>query len=940
MMTLGSLGFAAPGLLLALLALPVVWWLLRAVPPAPVVRRFPGVVLLLGLRDSETETDRTPWWLLALRLLAIAAVIVGFSGPVLNPAERSPGTGPLLILIDASWASARDWPRHQDRVTALLADAGRAGRPVAVATLSELAGGEITFRGAEYWSGRVAGLVPRPWAPPADVARALEAALGAAETETVWLSDGLDRPGRADVLAVLEARGPVRVIESPRPALALRPARFESGLIHLEALRSPPADSRTEVTITAHGPDPSGVERELARGTAAFGPGAAVAGLSLSLQPELRNRITRFQIAAERGAGTVSLTDDGLQRRKVALLAPRDGREGLELLSPLFYLRQALEPVADLIDGGIDDILLAAPDVIILADIARVTEVEADMLTEWMEGGGLLVRFAGPRLAASDVSRGELDPLMPVRLRAGGRTVGGAMSWGAPRQLEPFDETSPFHGLAVPEDVTVSAQVLAQPDPELAQRGIARLADGTPLVTRRAIGQGQVVLFHVTANAEWSTLPLSGLFVQMLERLAISTRPARPDAADLVGATWTAERVMDGFGAVAPAGTMAGVDGAALGAALEGSGPDAGPGAGLPPGVYAADDRRVALNVAGAGTTLAPATWPARIPVEGLETARETPLKGALLSLAFVALMADILAALAVSGRLMALRGAAVLALALLMHGPAPAHAQTQDQAQAQEQAPSDDRLALRATAEVVLAHVLTGDPRIDQVAEAGLRGLSRTLFERTTVEPADPIGIDLETDELAFFPFLYWPVTEGAPTPSEAAYARLNRYLRAGGMILFDTRDADMAGFGFSSPAGRRLQEIARPLDIPPLEPVPDDHVLTRTFYLIQDFPGRHTGQVWVEASAPDAERAEGMPFRNLNDGVSPVVIGGNDWAAAWAVNERGRPMMQIGRGAAGDRQREIAHRFGVNLIMHVLTGNYKSDQVHVPALLERLGQ
>ncbi|MEO0371201.1 MAG: DUF4159 domain-containing protein, partial [Pseudomonadota bacterium] len=171
--------------------------------------------------------------------------------------------------------------------------------------------------------------------------------------------------------------------------------------------------------------------------------------------------------------------------------------------------------------------------------------------------------------------------------------------------------------------------------------------------------------------------------------------------------------------------------------------------------------------------------------------------------------------------------------------------------------------------------------------------------------------------------------------------YAKLNAYLRTGGMILFDTRDANVAGFGASSPNGQKLQRLSRGLDIPPLEPIPEDHVLTRTFYLLQDFPGRFSGrQVWVEAAPADAEQVEGMPFRNLNDNVTPVVIGGNDWAAAWATDELGSPLYPVGRGFAGERQREIAYRFGVNLVMHVLTGNYKSDQVHVPALLDRLGQ
>ena len=157
--------------------------------------------------------------------------------------------------------------------------------------------------------------------------------------------------------------------------------------------------------------------------------------------------------------------------------------------------------------------------------------------------------------------------------------------------------------------------------------------------------------------------------------------------------------------------------------------------------------------------------------------------------------------------------------------------------------------------------------------------------------------------------------------------------------MILFDTQDGDF-GAGMT-PEKQALQRITSGLDIPPLEPVPPDHVLTRSFYLIDNFPGRATqGTTWVEASIAPLEAAEGMPFRNLNDGVTPVIIGGNDWAAAWAVDDRGIAMLPVGRGRAGDTQREYAYRFGINVIMHVLTGNYKSDQVHVPALLDRLGQ
>ena len=918
MLVLGALGFTAPWLLLGILALPILWILLRAVPPAPIRRRFPGVALLLGLTDDETQTDRTPWWLLLLRMLAVAAVILGFAGPVLNPEPDRGGSGPLLVLLDGGWADAADWPRRVNRVEALLAEAGRAGRPIAVVTLTDLPADGLPFQAAGAWASELPGIEPKPWAPDDDAIPEWAAGLSG-RFDTFWLSDGLAAEWREPLLQALEARGEVRVFESPRAVLGLTAPSFEAGVVTLPVVRARAGAPQT-VEVAAYGTDPAGVERELARAEAGFEADATQAELALSLPPELRNRITRFELRGVRSAGAVSLTDDSLRRREVALIAGSGDREGLELLSPLFYLREALAPTADLIDGSLSDILLANPDVIVLADVAQVAEAGA--LREWVEEGGLLVRFAGPRLAASDVSRAVEDPLMPVRLRIGGRSVGGAMSWGEPKALRPFDEESPFAGLPIPEDVTVSAQVMAEPDPDLAARTIASLADGTPLVTRKAVGDGAVVLFHVTANADWSTLPLSGLFVQMLERLAVSTRPADVGAEELAGTIWTPDAVLTAFGRVETAPELPGVAGERL---AEGRpGPDA------PPGLYAGEDRRIALNVLGPEAELAPAVWPARIAVEGLAAERSLPLKGLLLAAAILLLLTDILASLVVSGRFRGPRQgmtAALLVLTLLL----PAGG-----AEAQ-----DDAALLQATEGVALGHVLTGDAEVDRVAEAGLRGLAETLWQRTSVETAEPIAVDLETDELSVFPLLYWPVSPDQPTPSDGAYAKLNEYLRTGGMIVFDTRDADVASLGAATPEGRKLQALAAPLDVPPLEPVPDDHVLTRTFYLLQDFPGRYAGgEVWAEAAPPDAELVEGMPFRNLNDNVTPVVIGGNDWASAWAVDESGRWMFPVGRGFAGERQREIALRFGVNLVMHVLTGNYKSDQVHVPALLDRLGQ
>jgi hypothetical protein len=923
-MTLFGIGFAVPWLLLSLVALPILWVILRAVPPAPIRRMFPGVVLLMGLKDEEQVTDRTPWWLLLLRMLAVAAVIIGLAGPILNPREASEtrGNGPLLVVMDASWASAAEWRARMNALEGLLGEAGRDGRPVATLRLTDPR--EVQFLSADVIRSRLSGIQPEPWEPSEETMARAIGLLPDETFDTYWMSDGLARDGRDALLAELEDHGNVTVFEAPRNLFALDPARVEDGNLAftLRRLRPGPA---VEATLTGHGLDPAGNMTVLLRHPVPFESQATEATTELSIPSELRARITRFEIERSNSAGAVTLSDDSLRRREVALISSREDREGLQLLDPLHYLRKALAPSADLLETDLATVLPANPDVIVLADVATLTEGESEEIFEWVEKGGMLLRFAGPRLAASDLGRTIEDPLMPVRLRAGGRSVGGAMSWGEPKSLAPFTEDSPFFGLQIPEDVTVNSQVMAQPDPTLASRVIAQLSDGTPLVTRKTVGQGQVVLFHVTANAEWSTLPLSGLFVQMLERLAVSSSMTQPDVNDLEGTVWQPAMVLDAFGHPRDAGTLPGVDGPDLLSAP--LGPD------LRPGLYEGEERSLARNVVTPDVTLEPMSWPSNVPVEGISRAQETPLAGYLLAAALLMLLVDIIASLSLSGRL---RGAVALLALSLVIPQGGADAQPAGSAE-----PPVSAEEILAASEVTLAHVITGDTRLDDLAHAGLRGLSDTLYFRTSVEPAEPRAVNLETDDLAFYPMLYWPITPSQPTPSQEAYTKLNTYLRSGGMILFDTRDADIAGFGSGTPEGRKLQELAAPLDIPPLEQVPQDHVLTRAFYLLQDFPGRWQGRsIWVEAAPPDAELIEGMPFRDLNDNVTPVVIGGNDWAAAWAMDETGMPLVPLGSGFTGERQREIANRFGVNLVMYVLTGNYKSDQVHVPDLLERLGQ
>ena len=258
--------------------------------------------------------------------------------------------------------------------------------------------------------------------------------------------------------------------------------------------------------------------------------------------------------------------------------------------------------------------------------------------------------------------------------------------------------------------------------------------------------------------------------------------------------------------------------------------------------------------------------------------------------------------------------------------------------ARAPKRKPANDAaaFALQASLETHLAYVMTGNAEADRVSQAGLSGLSKILTARTAVEPGDPMAHRSRSRRTGVF-----PADLLAGLAERRAFAgcrsrQIDAYMKQGGLIIFDTKNDD----AIRAACCRRacptpLSQLLGKLDLPPLQRVPDDHVLTKSFYLLQSFPGRwDNGDPWVEARS-DAGDATKRAVKS--DGVSSIIVTSNDLAAAWAMDDNDRPMFAAVPG--GEDQREMSYRVGINIVMYALTGNYKADQVHVPAILERLG-
>jgi hypothetical protein len=930
------LSFAEPLMLLGLVSLPFLWWLLRVMPPRPRRIEFPPTRLLFDIAPKEETPSRTPWWLTLLRLAAAALIILAAAGPIWNPQTGLAGSkAPLMILFDDGWSAASNWDSRIKAADELIANADADRRGIALVPFSEPAR-DITIMPAGAARVALRQLTPKPYAVDrVDVLPAVERFLkSTGDTEIAFLSDGVDTGRGAEFvegLGKIVADRTLTIFEGGVASpLALAAAENAAAKMTVKVLR---ADSGI-ATGVVRALDAKG--SPIAEARYNFPPQGLETEAAFDLPVELRNDIARLEISGERSAGAVQLLDKRWRRRAIGIVSGSTSDTAQPLLAPIFYLTRALAPFADVRLGdrgapqqAITQFLDQKLPMIVLADVGTLAPELRERLSAWVDQGGVLVRFAGPRLAQSD------DDLVPVKLRRGGRSLGGSLTWEKPQHLAAFTADGPFAGLPVPKDVTISRQVLAEPDAVLATKSWASLEDGTPLVTGEHRGKGIVSLFHVSADMRWSDLPLSGTFVEMLRRIVdnsgYTSTPGPGVAGEPSKETVAPLHTLDGFGAFGPPPANA--------KPLPADYRDRAT-ADHPPGFYGPADGPLAVNTLAAADRIAPLETSAlRARRASYTNAEPRDLRGILLSASlFLFLLDAIVVAFLGAGiagllRRRAAPAAATLAflLAAMLAMPGSARAE------------SSDEFAMKAVSQTRLAYVVTGNADVDSIVKSGMAGLTLFLAQRTALEAGDPVGIDPARDELAFFPLIYWPVVPGAPKPPQDALNKIDAYMKQGGTVVFDTRDAVEAPPGDNgaaqTPGMQSLRDILSSLDVPELEPVPREHVLTKTFYLLRDFPGRFTsGQTWVETLPREDEDEQASRPARGGDGVSPIIITSNDLAGAWAIRPDGQPMLPLVPGEP--KQREFAFRAGVNIVMYTLTGNYKADQVHAPALIERLGQ
>ncbi|MDP2696590.1 DUF4159 domain-containing protein [Thalassospira sp.] len=910
-MMVAGISFVYPAMLAGLILLPVLWLIIRSAPRAPRRLVFPAARLLLGLSATRREARRAPIWQTILRSLILTALIVAAARPVMHRADYAGAPGSILLIAETGWSAAAHWQEYRRGMQQVLDQARSDGHSIYVArSAPEPSGatdtalspiiGPLSPRAADQYVDR---LHPVPW--PSDYIGLSDLIsnrqdITTAVANVIWMTDDLVLPGKEKLADDLSAIAPVTI---------LRPQQTDQIVVHdMERTRNGMQvtlhhnriDTPRNVALLAR--DDRG--RVLLQHDLVLDPATSQTTGDILLPGDITNAIQSIGLRDVESAATLYQTGAGWQQRKVGIIV--SSGETPQLLSDrFFFLDRAISPFASIAYGPLGDLLQDGVDILVAAGPISGVASQRAPLSQWIDAGGMLVRFAGLQ------DHGSEQGFLPVTLRLGNRDFGGSMSWEKPKRLVDFPETSPFFGIDVPNDITVNRQLLAEPDADIVQKTWARLDDGTPLITSAPQNAGRIVLFHVTPWADWSGLPMSGLFVELWQRLLPLASPSDQSANDLQTAL-PAQSVLDGYGRSHQSDAMV----------LPLRGTPQLPDPRHPPGIYGSNGQAIAVNLGHFLTGLdQKIRWPDGVVSRTLTGQDQIDLAALCLLTATVLLMLDTLILLAINhvsawrARRYAMgKITGFLVLVLTGYGLISGHP---------AQATNNSEAALQPR----LAYLQTNVAAIDRLSHSGLAGLSEILRRRSAASLAAPHGIDPETDDLSFYPLIYWPLNDGQQQLSDFARDKLNRYLDGGGMILIDSRDREV------QPA--RLRHLLAGLEIPILDRAPSDHIIFRSFYLLDQAYGRFEAPLWLDAT-PDTRL----------DGVASVLFGGNDWAAAWTLPQEtdadtGQP--PVARLRPDDitaQQHEMALRFGVNLVMYALTGSYKGDQVHLPAILERLGR
>ncbi|MEC8100338.1 MAG: DUF4159 domain-containing protein, partial [Pseudomonadota bacterium] len=616
--------------------------------------------------------------------------------------------------------------------------------------------------------------------------------------------------------------------------------------------------------------------------------------VNLSFPIEIFNQIKNIKIVEQNHAGAKYYFDDFSKKKNIAILNDNQFYKESPLLSPIYYLKKSLDAKHNIKIEKIDNIINQNYSTIIIPETVEIPKEFDKKLIDWLTGGGTLIRFSGDKLVEKESS------FLPHQNTLGRlRNIEGQLTINNKLFISEFKKDSIFFGLQVPQDIAIKKQLIFNTNPKQV-KVLAKLNDNTPLVSIKKIGEGEIILFHIGANNDWSNLPMSSLFSDMINRvLLLSKNYNYSNYTDL-----NLNKEIDGFGNLVPPKKIVNIDSFDK---LK----TAKPSLDTPPGQYENNQISVVLNLSTNINNHQIKITDTKV-LSGYSFKSTRDLSSTILKIILIMFILDILLTTMIKNninfsKIFTNRNNLLIYFLFFL---------------------TFIKSDFISANETYLAYVEIENTQINNISKNGLEKIRSLLITRTSVNPQKVIGIDIKTDYIYKYPFIYWPLTKNLLSIKKQEINKIKNYLNNGGIIFFDIIGFSRKSLNLKEKKFQGISDFLNEIGANELSIIPKEHTLTKSFYLLNKFPGKWDNRIlFVETN--------NLQYK---DGVSSIILGFNDWAKAWAVDNNNLPLFPVVPG--GERQRELSYRFGINIAMYALTGNYKSDQIHSKSILKRLNK
>ncbi len=880
--------------------MPIIFFIIKYYPPRPAEKNFSSLYLFTDITIKKNTKSKFPLWLLIFRLILCFLIILFFSDPYLTKgSDKKSNFKNYTIISDNNWSISNNWQYYKSIIKEIVLEAESNNKEVHfyLSTLSE----KLTPTIFNTYNEAIDFINNNPPSPIQTSRKNINEILKKnnffKSSKTFFIFSNFDsatEESQKETLNIIKENNPSIEIINPVKKITF----FEKVVINHESFELKVSRkgiyTDNSFSIQAIGKN----KRILFEKKFYFEDASNEYKVLESLPAATINQIFKIKILDENHAGAYFYLDDFKKRVSVGIFSENNSALEKPLLSSTYYLKKSLGKSHSISVASIKKLLDNQKSIIFLPSYSKLIKSDHRKLEEWVKAGGVLVRFSDKSL----VSKRSLYFDQKLYYQSV-RNIAKDFSLNAKLNINAFKDNTILSNLEIPLDLQFKKQLIIDSF-ESDVTTLASLEDQSPLITMKNIGSGKVILFHVTSNNEWSNLPLSSLFSDIISRLLLIPK----FKVNSNNQEMTMKQKINSFGElIDPLKNYSFVNQSKSSINY--------PSIQVPVGIYENENLSIALNLAGnLNTESFYGEVNENILIKNSYEKSVFKLKNLILITLFIMFLIDMIINLMLKKNFLfkkAFKKSSIIALFLLFF----IVTFNINNLQANEN-----------YNKIFLAYVKTEDALLNQIAFKGLESLRKYLIERTSVNPKGVKEVDILRDKIFYFPLLYWQVVEEIPDFNEEIINKINNYLVSGGIIIFDLVNLSNTSISLEESRLNELKVLFSELGVNNLKQIDSNHTLVKSYYLLDTFPGRFDRKVLL------------IDTDNLDnkDGVSSVIVGLNHWVGAWAKDKNNYPLYQAVPG--GERQREISFRFGINLIMYALTGNYKSDQIHNKSILQRL--